>query len=241
MVLLAILSCFATSAPAQDVPASQPAAPVSSSQSAPATESFDQRVSYSIGQELGGQFRSQGIAVDLAQLMQGIADAISGAESRLSAGEIQSTMIKFQEQMVAKQKKAQAAQGEANRAEAKIFFANNGARDGVKTTASGLQYEVITEGEGPKPSATDRVSVHYEGTLINGTVFDSSIRRGQPAALGLNQVIPGWTEGVQLMPVGSKYRFFIPGELAYGKQGSPPVIGPDATLIFEIELLEIQK
>jgi FKBP-type peptidyl-prolyl cis-trans isomerase len=126
-------------------------------------------------------------------------------------------------------------------ASGQAFLKENAKKPGVVVTASGLQYLVLTKGDGPKPAATDRVTVNYRGTLINGTEFDSSYKRGQPATFPLNRVIPGWTEGVQLMPVGSKYRFFIPPELAYGKRGAGGLIGPDATLVFEVELLGIEK
>ncbi len=123
----------------------------------------------------------------------------------------------------------------------KAFLAENRSKEGVVVTSSGLQYQVLEEGDGPKPSATDRVTVHYRGTLIDGTEFDSSYRRGRPATFGLNQVIRGWTEGLQLMGVGSKYRLFIPSNLAYGKRGAGNLIGPDEALIFEVELLEIAE
>jgi FKBP-type peptidyl-prolyl cis-trans isomerase len=128
-----------------------------------------------------------------------------------------------------------------NSAEGQAFLAENAQKEGVVTTPSGLQYQVMSEGEGDSPQATDMVRVHYKGTLINGTEFDSSYKRGQPAEFGLNQVIKGWTEGVQLMKVGATYRFFIPPELAYGSRGAGAVIGPDCTLIFEVELLDILK
>ena len=130
---------------------------------------------------------------------------------------------------------------EKNKIEGDAFLAENKNKEGVKTTESGLQYEVITAGEGSKPKATDQVSVHYVGTLIDGTEFDSSHKRGQPATFFLNRVVKGWTEGLQLMPVGSKYRFYIPSELGYGERGAGPKIGPNATLTFEVELLEIVK
>lgn len=133
------------------------------------------------------------------------------------------------------------AQATANRTEGEAFLAENKNKPGVRSTDSGLQYQVITEGRGAKPAATDRVRVHYVGTLIDGTKFDSSVDRGEPAQFALNQVIPGWTEALQLMPVGSKYTLWLPSELAYGENGTPGPIGPNATLMFEVELIEIVK
>jgi len=130
-------------------------------------------------------------------------------------------------------------QGQANLEEGNAFLEKNKAREGISVTESGLQYEVLKEGDGPKPSATDKVRVHYHGTLIDGTVFDSSVERGEPAVFGVNQVIPGWTEALQLMPVGSKWKIYIPSDLAYGERGAGNDIGPNTTLIFEVELLEI--
>lgn len=131
--------------------------------------------------------------------------------------------------------------GQANLEEGNAFLEKNKAREGVTTTESGLQYEIITEGTGPKPTAEDQVRVHYHGTLIDGTVFDSSVDRGEPAVFGVGQVIPGWTEALQLMPVGSKWKVFIPSSIGYGERGAGAKIGPNATLIFEVELLEIVK
>ncbi len=135
----------------------------------------------------------------------------------------------------------QSEEAAANKAKGKAFLAENGAREGVETTSSGLQYEILEAGSGPKPSATDTVSVHYRGTLIDGTQFDSSYERGPPATFPLNRVIAGWTEGLQLMPVGSTWNLYLRSDLAYGERGSPPTIGPGATLIFEVKLLGIEE
>lgn len=132
-------------------------------------------------------------------------------------------------------------EGQENLESGNAFLEKNKAREGVVTTPSGLQYEILTEGEGPKPTAEDQVRAHYHGTLIDGTVFDSSVDRGEPAVFALNQVIPGWTEALQLMPVGSKWKIYLPSDLAYGERGGGPTIGPNSTLIFEVELLEIVK
>jgi FKBP-type peptidyl-prolyl cis-trans isomerase FkpA len=153
---------------------------------------------------------------------------------------MQAVMMNFQTRMIMQQRQKDSLSGEANRREGEKFLAENRSHEGVKTTASGLQYQVLTAGTGPRPQQSSLVTVHYKGTLLDGTEFDSSYRHGQPATFTLNQVIPGWTEGVQLMNVGSKYRFWIPSHLAYGPQGSPPDIPPDAVLVFEIELISFK-
>ncbi len=195
------------------------------------------KVSYFIGTNMGGQLKSQGIDVDIKALTEGIADAISGKESKYSQEEISAAMQAFETKMQADSAKKA---GEAKDAGEK-FLAENGKREGVTTTASGLQYEVLKAAEGAKPQATDQVKVHYHGTLVDGKVFDSSVERGEPVTFPVQGVIKGWVEALQLMPVGSKWKLFIPSELAYGKQGAGADIGPDAALVFEVELLEIVK
>lgn len=190
-------------------------------------------VSYSLGVMMGSNFKQQGLAdLNVAVIAQAMQEAFEDKAQMDATTAQQMVNAYVQEQ----RQKMEAMAG----AEGKAFLAKNGERPEVTTTASGLQYEVLVASEGPKPAATDEVSVHYHGTLINGTVFDSSVERGQPASFPLNRVIKGWTEGVQLMSVGSKYRFFIPSELAYGKQGAGAQIGPNSTLIFDVELLEIK-
>lgn len=198
-----------------------------------------QKVGYAIGVNIGSGIGQQGLAdeVDLAAIALGMQDAVAG-NLKLTPEELETVMQEFSAAMGAKQQAAMQAQAQVG----VDFLAKNASEPGVKTTASGLQYVVITEGadaDAPKPSATDTVSVHYHGTLIDGTVFDSSVERGEPLSIPLNGVIPGWTEGLQLMNVGDKYRFFIPSNLAYGESGADP-IPPNSALIFEVELLGIE-
>ena len=196
------------------------------------TNSMDS-LSYSVGVLVAQNLKQQGLdKVNSEVLAKAISDVLANNKLDIELPEANATV---QEYMQNKQQMA----GKDNMEEGEAFLAENGARAEVTTTASGLQYEVLTEGEGKSPKATDKVTVHYVGKLLNGTTFDSSVDRGQPATFGLNQVIAGWTEGVQLMKEGSKYRFFIPSNLAYGERGAGNDIGPGATLIFEVELLEI--
>lgn len=197
------------------------------------------KVSYMIGMDVGqnlGQFKDE---VDVDVLVRGLRDAMTGSDTQLSQEQAAEVRQQFMQRMQAQAQEQRVQAAQNNRTEGEAFLAENGKKAGVTTTDSGLQYEVISSGDGAKPKATDRVRVHYVGTLLDGTKFDSSIDRGEPAEFPLNGVIPGWTEGLQLMPVGSKYRFYIPSELAYGEQGTPGPIGPNATLTFEVELLEI--
>jgi FKBP-type peptidyl-prolyl cis-trans isomerase FkpA/FKBP-type peptidyl-prolyl cis-trans isomerase FklB len=192
------------------------------------------KLSYAIGQQIGRQLKGSGLDVDTAVLASSIQDVLNGKESKLSQEEIRAAMGKAGE---AAQAKAEAA-GKENKAKGDKFLAENKSKPGVKTTASGLQYQVIKEGSGATPKATDTVKVHYRGTLIDGTQFDSSYERNEPAEFPLNGVIKGWTEGLQLMKVGGKNKLFVPSDLAYGPQGRPS-IPPNSVLIFEVELLEI--
>ena len=190
-------------------------------------------LSYSLGMLLGERFTKRFGDLNYEALMEGLQLAHEGKETQFTMEDAQARLQNFEQ---AANKEAQMAAAE----EGEKYLEENKAREGVKVTESGLQYEVITEGDGPKPTAEDTVSVHYAGTLIDGTEFDSSIARGQPTEFPLKGVIPGWTEGLQLMNTGGKYRFVIPSELAYGQQGAGQAIGPGATLIFEVELLEIK-
>ena len=203
-------------------------------------ETGKKQVSYMIGQDMGKSLSVIKDEIDLEVLTQAIADQFAGKESKLTAEQA----LKVQETFTAAIQAKQAAEAEAKAAKGKeegaAFLATNKDKPGVKVTESGLQYQVVRAGNGPKPTSTDVVRVHYKGTLLDGTVFDSSYDRGQPAEFGLGQVIPGWSEGVALMPVGSKYTFWIPAELGYGEAGGGP-IPPNAMLTFEVELMEIVK
>lgn len=193
-----------------------------------------QKASYAIGVNMGRSFKQQGLQADIDQLVKGYKDAQAGSVA-LQDSELQEAMMNLQKEMLA----AQAAKGEKAKTEGAEFLAANKSKEGVKTTASGLQYKVIKEGTGAKPKATDTVVAHYRGTYIDGTEFDSSYKRGEPTEFPLSGVIKGWTEGLQLMSVGSKYQFFIPAELAYGTRTDVPVV-PNSTLIFEVELVNVK-
>jgi FKBP-type peptidyl-prolyl cis-trans isomerase len=230
-------------APAQKpAAASEKAAPAPSGLAqAGKPESVEDRASYVIGYNLGRTLKQNDVKANTDLIIKGLNAGLTGAPGLLTDAEKQSTIQAFQQQVVTAQQAKAKVLGEKNKPEGEAFLAKNKARPGVKTTASGLQYEVLKEGTGANPKPTDTVTVNYKGTLIDGTTFDSSYDRGQPATFVLNQVIPGWTEGVQLMKPGAKYRFYIPASLGYGEQGAGGVIGPNAPLIFEVELLSIGK
>lgn len=200
-----------------------------------------QRASYSIGADIGSNFKRQGIEVDSKAMAVGLADAIAG-KTQLTEAEMKETLNTFRTEMMAKMQAKQKVAGEQNVKDGEAFLAANAKKDGVKVTSSGLQYKTIKPGAGKvSPKATDTVKVHYHGTTIDGTVFDSSVERGEPVSFPLNGVIPGWTEGVQLMKEGDKFQFVIPSKLAYGEQGAGGKIGPNSTLVFDVELLSIEK
>jgi FKBP-type peptidyl-prolyl cis-trans isomerase FklB len=201
----------------------------------PELKDLKDKVSYSVGLNVGSNFKKQGQDLNPDALLAGVKDALSGKQPALSEAEMKQTMEAWSKQMEEKQKTA----GEKNSVDGAKFLAENKKKDGVKTTASGLQYKVMKEGTGAKPKESDTVSVNYRGTLINGTEFDSSYKRGQPATFPVNGVIKGWTEALQLMKAGSKYQLFIPSELAYGARAVGPDIAPNSTLIFEVELLQV--
>lgn len=198
------------------------------------------RLSYALGLSMGNNFRSSGIEkINIQDFADGVAAVYDGATTKMSYDDAKAEIQKFFTELEAKQQEAAKAMGELNEKAGQQFLAENGKRVEVKTTTSGLQYEIIKEGDGPQPTAADQVVVHYTGKLIDGTVFDSSENRGVPATFGVTQVIPGWVEALQLMKVGSTWRLFIPSALAYGPQGAGGVIGPNQTLIFDVTLLEI--
>ena len=199
------------------------------------------KLSYALGIGIGSQLAGMGAKeLNIDDFAQAIKDVISGSELKVDNAEAQTLVQNFFQEQEAKQQAAAAEAGKVAKAAGEAFLAENGEKDGVVTLPSGLQYQVLKEGNGKKPSATDQVVCHYEGTLIDGTVFDSSYQRNQPATFGLNQVIPGWTEGVQLMQEGAKYRFFIPYNLAYGERGAGAQIPPFAALVFDVELIEVK-
>ena len=190
------------------------------------------KASYAIGLNIGMNFNRQKIVINPDALVSGIKDGMAG-KPKMTEAEVRDTMGAFEKDMESQQKAA----GAKNLADGEKFLAENKKKDGVKTTASGLQYKMLKDGTGAQPKEADTVTVNYRGTLIDGTEFDSSYKRGEPASFPLNAVIKGWTEGLQLMKVGSKYQFFIPSKLAYGERGAGADIGPNSTLIFDVELM----
>jgi FKBP-type peptidyl-prolyl cis-trans isomerase FklB len=246
----------ATTPPASPSPASSPKAqtPAAKPHSATAAKTpaplilktQKDKFSYALGMKMGANLQKQSVPVDPAILARGLKDGLAGGKTLLTDDEAQAALKAVQDDLRAKQqaKMQEAAEAskqvaEANKKEGEAFLAGNKAKDGVVTLPSGLQYKILKEGTGPKPTPTDSVSCNYQGTLINGTEFDSSYKRGQPATFPVTGVIKGWTEALQLMPVGSKWQLFIPSDLAYGDPGRPG-IAPGSTLIFEVELLSIE-
>lgn len=198
------------------------------------------RISYALGLSMGNNFRASGIQkIDVEDFADGVAAVFEGRKPRMTYDEAKAEIQAFFTEMEKKQQEQAAAMAAVNAEAGTKFLDENGKRAEVRTTASGLQYEVLTEGTGAMPTAEDQVEVHYTGKLIDGTVFDSSVDRGQPATFGVTQVIPGWVEALQMMKAGSKWRLFIPSQLAYGPQGAGGVIGPNQTLIFDVELLRV--
>ncbi|MBD5203076.1 MAG: FKBP-type peptidyl-prolyl cis-trans isomerase [Bacteroidales bacterium] len=200
------------------------------------------RISYALGLSMGNNFKASGITeLNVQDFADGVAAVFYGSQPKMTYDEAKAEIQAYFTEMQKKQEAAAAEMSAVNEKAGKEFLEENGKRAEVHVTPSGLQYEVLTEGNGPKPTAQDRVEVHYTGKLIDGTVFDSSVERGAPATFGVTQVIPGWVEALQMMPEGSKWRLFIPSQLAYGPQGAGGVIGPNSTLIFDVELLKVVK
>jgi FKBP-type peptidyl-prolyl cis-trans isomerase FklB len=229
--------------------ATTPKAPVkkigTATKSAPAPlttrkQKFSYALGMDIGTKVGGSLKQQSVEVDPALVSQGLKDAMAGSKTRLTQDEAQAVLKEVQTEVGKQRQEKMAAAAAKNKTEGDTFLAANKGKQGVVTLPSGLQYKILTAGTGPKPAATDTVVCNYRGTLIDGKEFDSSYKRGQPATFGVSQVIKGWTEALQLMPVGSKWQLFIPSTLAYGERGAGADIGPDSTLIFEVELLSIQ-
>ena len=198
------------------------------------------KVSYSIGMSLGTDFKAQGIDIDPEVMMQAIKDVSAGGNTLMTEEEVRKTITDFQKDLAAKQEAKAKEGGVKNLKDGAAFLAENGKKEGVVTLPSGLQYKIEKKGTGKKPGAKDSVTVHYKGTLIDGTEFDSSYKRGEPVSFPVGGVIPGWTEALQLMEEGSKWQLFIPANLAYGERGAGAQIGPNSTLIFEVELLKVQ-
>jgi FKBP-type peptidyl-prolyl cis-trans isomerase len=197
-------------------------------------------VSYIVGFNMGKNLKQQSIPVNPAIIYQGMQQGFTGGTSVMPDSTMQAVMMGFQVKMMGMQRQKDSTAGIENEKAGQAFLADNKSKAGVKTTPSGIQYRIVKEGTGPRPKATSTVTVKYTGKLLNGEVFDASDRHGGTATFRLNEVIPGWTESLQLMNTGSVYQFWIPGQLAYGPQGSPPNIGPNATLDFEIELLKVE-
>jgi FKBP-type peptidyl-prolyl cis-trans isomerase FklB len=196
--------------------------------------------SYSLGYQFGQNLKSQGVHINLDIYTSGIRDALGGKASLMSQEEIRATIGELQKRVMAARQKELKEEAEKNLAESKAFLEENKEKDGIKTLPSGLQYKILTEGSGKTPKATDTVTVHYRGTLISGTEFDNSYKRGQPVTFQVNGVIRGWNEALQLMKGGSKWQLFIPPELAYGERAAGPQIPPNSTLIFEVELISVK-
>jgi FKBP-type peptidyl-prolyl cis-trans isomerase FklB len=230
--------------PAKTTPKPPAAKPGSTAPRTPAIltlKTQKDKASYAIGLNIGKSMKKDAVDVDPAILLRGLKDGLADSKPLLTDDEARASMVALQTDLRKKQEEKMLVQGDANKKAGEAFLAENKTRDGVVTLQSGLQYKILTEGTGPKPTATDTVVCNYKGTLLDNTEFDSSYKRGQPATFPLSNVINGWKEALQLMPVGSKWQLFIPSDLAYGARGGPGGgIGPNATLVFEVELMSIQ-
>ena len=229
MIKRTIAACLLTASLATWIPAQEPK-----------LESDREKASYLIGRNIGETINRDGIELSIENLVIGLREGLTGKDSRITEADAMKVMEKFQAEMQKQAEAKTASAGADNLAAGTKFLNDNKKREGVKVTETGLQYEVLSAGKGEKPTPLDTVSVHYHGTLMDGTVFDSSVERKSPATFPVNGVIAGWTEALQLMQVGAKYKLFIPANLAYGKAGAGRDIGPNSTLIFEVELLSIK-
>jgi FKBP-type peptidyl-prolyl cis-trans isomerase len=230
----------APAAPAAKAPPAAPGKAPAGQAPASAFKTQKEKLSYAIGMEMGKGVKTQGIDVDPAMLVQGLNDAISGGKPKMSEEELKQVITALQQDIRQKQTAVQQAAGAENKTKGDAFLAENVKKDGVVALPDGLQYKILTAGQGKKPAETDTVLCNYKGTFIDGTEFDSSTQAGKPVPFEVKNVIPGFKEVLQLMPVGSKWQVFIPSSLGYGDRGAGSVIGPNATLIFEIELVSIQ-
>lgn len=217
--------------------AEEPSATTQAEESA--FKTLKEKVSYAIGMAFGRDTKAQGVELDPDVFIKGFKDTVAGAKPAMTDEEAQTTMTAFQAEMMAKKQEEAKKAGEENKKLGDTFLAENKQKEGVKTTASGLQYKIVKEGDGKKPTAQDTVTVNYKGSFVDGKEFDSSYKRNQPAVFPVSGVIPGWTEALQLMKTGSKWEFVIPSNLAYGEAGAGGVIPPNATLVFEVELVSI--
>ena len=204
-------------------------------------KSEKEKISYSIGAEIGTTLKKQALDIEPEVLVKAIKDVLAGGKMLMTEEEVIETLTSFKKDFIAKKQELEKQLGEKNKKEGSSFLAENQKKEGVKTLPSGLQYKVIKSGSGKKPKLDDTVTTHYRGSLIDGTEFDSSYRRGKPVTFPVNQVIPGWTEALQLMEEGAKWELFVPSNLAYGEKGAGNEIGPNATLIFEVELISVQE
>ena len=246
LILVAAITLFVSSCQQAKEQNAKPAAKKEITKADLKTE--DDNISYSLGFSMGSRFVRDGLEINLEIFQEGMKDGFTGSKQVLTEEEMQKTMMALQQKMMAKRQTEHMKEmeerknlGEANKEKGEKFLEANKAKEGVITLESGLQYKILKKGTGASPKATDIVKCHYKGTTIDGKEFDSSYKRGEPATFALNKVIKGWTEGLQLMKEGGKWEFFIPPELAYGEMGSGPHIGPNEVLIFEVELLGIEK
>jgi FKBP-type peptidyl-prolyl cis-trans isomerase FklB len=207
---------------------------------APELKGDKEKLSYSIGMEIGGNLKTQSVEVDPDLLAKGVKDSYGGGKTLLTVDEARLAITTFQKALMAKKAETMRILAEKNKADGEKFLAENAKKEGVKALPSGLQYKEIAPGTGKSPKSTDTVTTHYKGTLIDGTEFDSSYKRGEPATFPVSGVIPGWTEALQLMKEGAKWQLFVPSDLAYGEQGAGREIGPNTTLIFEVELISVK-